>query len=117
VRQLRPAAKNLADATPDLTRTFVVLNHLFNMLGYNQNGKEGPDVLTRDEGYLFWLAWLNHDGAALFSSSDAHGTFRPVTVASTCQTLKQTVAEQGPGADVLLGVVGVLTDPALCGTG
>jgi phospholipid/cholesterol/gamma-HCH transport system substrate-binding protein len=117
VRQLRPAAKDLSAATPDLTRSFVVLNHLFNMLGYNQNGREGPDVTARDEGYLFWLAWLNHDGASLFSSSDAHGTFRPVTVASTCQTLKQIVAEQGEGADVLLGVVGALTDPSLCGTG
>ena len=116
VRNLNPAAKDLATATPDLTRSFVVLNHLFNMLGFNKNGREGPDVSARDEGYLFWLAWLNHDGAALFSSSDAHGTFRPVTIASTCQTLKQTVAEQGEDAAFLLGVVGVLTDPALCGT-
>jgi phospholipid/cholesterol/gamma-HCH transport system substrate-binding protein len=117
VRNLNPAAKDLSAATPDITRSFTVLNHLFNMLGYNKNGKEGPDVAARDEGYLFWLAWLNHDGAALFSSSDAHGTFRPVTVASTCQTLKQTVAEQGEDAAFLLGVVGVLTDPSLCGTG
>ncbi|MEA2273802.1 MAG: phospholipid/cholesterol/gamma-HCH transport system substrate-binding protein [Solirubrobacteraceae bacterium] len=116
VRQLRPAAKNLAGATPDLTRSFVVLNHLFNMLGFNPNGREGPDVATRDEGYLFWLAWLNHDGAALFSSSDAHGPFRPVTVASTCQTLKQTVAES-PELEFLQGLTAALTDPAVCGTG
>ena len=29
--------------TPDLTRSFTVLNHLFNMLGFNPNGREGPD--------------------------------------------------------------------------
>jgi len=116
VRQLRPAAKNLAKATPDLTRSFTVLNRLFNMVGFNSKGKEGPDVATRDEGYLFWLAWLNHDGAALFSSSDAHGPFRPVTVASTCQTLKQSVAEQ-PQLEFLQGLTAALTDPAVCGTG
>jgi hypothetical protein len=86
------------------------------MLGFNPNGREGPDVATRDEGYLFWLAWLNHDGAALFSSSDAHGPFRPVTVASTCQTLKQTVAES-PELEFLQGLTAALTDPAVCGTG
>ncbi|TML02740.1 MAG: MCE family protein, partial [Actinobacteria bacterium] len=84
VRDLKPASKNLARATPDLTRTFTVLNHLFNMVGFNPNGREGPDNPKRDEGFLFWLAWLNHNGAALFSSSDAHGPFRPVTLGAPC---------------------------------
>ena len=115
MRQLRPAARDLAKATPDLTRSFAVLNHLFNMLGFNKNGREGPDVANRDEGYLFWLAWLSHNGAALFSSSDAHGTFRPVTLASSCSTLTEIVGEH-PELEVLAGLAGALTDPALCGT-
>jgi phospholipid/cholesterol/gamma-HCH transport system substrate-binding protein len=65
------------------------------MVGFNPNGKEGPDVASRDEGFLFWLAWLNHDGGALFSSSDANGPFRPVTFASDCSVLKQIANENG----------------------
>jgi phospholipid/cholesterol/gamma-HCH transport system substrate-binding protein len=95
VRQLKPAADDLAKGTPSLTRTFTVINHLFNMVGFNPNGKEGPDVASRDEGFLFWLAWLNHDGGALFSSSDANGPFRPVTFASDCSVLKQIANENG----------------------
>ena len=43
---------------PGLTRTFTVLNHLFNMLANNPDGAEGPDVADRVEGYLFDLAWV-----------------------------------------------------------
>ena len=99
VRDLKPASKNLATATPDLTRTFTVLNHLFNMVGFNPNGKEGPDVAKRDEGFLFWIAWLDHNGDALFSSSDANGPFRPVTLGAPCSTLKQTGDAQPAAGD------------------
>jgi len=58
---------------------FLRFNHFLNLLGYNPGGKEGPDKATRQEGYLFWLAWLNHSATALFSNSDANGVFRPVT--------------------------------------
>lgn len=95
VRILRPAARNLAKATPDLTGTFSVLNNLFNMLGFNPNGTEGPDAPGRDEGFLFWLAWLNHDGGALFATSDANGPFRPVTFSAPCATLKEIANEEG----------------------
>lgn len=95
VRQLRPGVRNLAKATPDLTGAFEVINAFFNMAGFNPDGREGPTVATRDEGFLFWLAWLNHDGGALFSSSDANGPFRPVTAAATCSTLRQIVTEEG----------------------
>ena len=95
VRDLKPAADDLAKGTPSLTRTFTVLNHLFNMAGFNPGGRQGPTVANRDEGFLFWLAWLNHDGGALFSSSDANGPFRPVTAASDCSVLKQIADENG----------------------
>ena len=42
----RPApggARRSPTSTPDLTRSFVVLNHLFNMIGFNEDGREGPD--------------------------------------------------------------------------
>jgi phospholipid/cholesterol/gamma-HCH transport system substrate-binding protein len=113
VRNLKPASKNLANATPDLTSTFTVLNHLFNMVGFNPNGKEGPDVAKRDEGFLFWIAWLDHNGTALFSSSDANGPFRPVTLGAPCSTLKQT-GDANPPLGMILAPA--LSDPHVCGS-
>jgi phospholipid/cholesterol/gamma-HCH transport system substrate-binding protein len=98
VDALRPTARNLAKATPNLTGSFKTLNRLFNMVGYNPKGTEGPTVAGRDEGFLFWLAWLNHDGGALFGSSDANGPFRPVTAAATCETLQEIADENGGNA-------------------
>ena len=117
VRSLRAPAGQLADATPDLTRSFTVLNHLFNMVGYNQNGREAPGAAGRDEGYLFWIAWLDHIGTALFSSSDANGPFRPVTVGATCSTAKQIVGDNDPSGQLGMLLGPLLLDPNLCGGG
>ena len=76
VRSTTKPANELAAATPDLTSSFTVLNHLFNLVGYNPNGREDPSKDGREEGYLFWIAWLQHNGASLFSTSDANGPFR-----------------------------------------
>ncbi len=111
VRSLRPAARDLGQATPKLTQSFVVLNHLFNLLGYNRDGREAPGKAGRDEGYLYWIAWLQHNGASVFSSSDANGTFRPVTVAGTCGTLQQT-ANTNPALALLFAPA--LLDPKVC---
>lgn len=112
VRSLEPASRNLAKATPDLTRSFTVLNHLFNMVGFNPGGREGPDVAKRDEGFLFWIAWLDHNGASLFSSSDADGPFRPITLGANCSTLKQT-GDANPPLGMVLAPA--LSDPNVCG--
>ena len=114
VRQLRPAVHDLAEADPTLKRTIHQLNRLFNLLGYNQNGKEGPEVPGRDEGYLFQLAWLAHQSVQIFSGQDAHGVFRPLTPGGTCNIIRNTF-ESAPGNDFLIGVTGFLNDPALCG--
>ncbi|MBA3327697.1 MAG: MCE family protein [Solirubrobacterales bacterium] len=119
VRDLRPAARDLAQATPDLNRSFGVLNNLFNLLGYNEDGREGPGDKTRDEGYLFWLAWLGHNAGAVFATADAHGPLRPVTEQGNCSSLKAVIEEEGEGNPLagvaLRGLEGVFTDPRLCG--
>jgi phospholipid/cholesterol/gamma-HCH transport system substrate-binding protein len=117
VRKLPAPATRLAAATPDLTRSFTVLNHLFNMVGYNQNGREAPGAATRDEGYLFWIAWLDHIGSALFSSSDANGPFRPVTVGATCSTAKQLIDDNDSSGQLGMLLGPMLLDPNVCGTG
>jgi phospholipid/cholesterol/gamma-HCH transport system substrate-binding protein len=81
VRQLKPAAVNLAKATPNLGRTFGVLNHLVNMLGYNPGNPQ--------HGYLWWLAWLDHNARTLFSVQDANGVFRPLFLQASCASLLQ----------------------------
>jgi phospholipid/cholesterol/gamma-HCH transport system substrate-binding protein len=116
VTELRPAATSLATSTPDLTRSFTVLNHLFNLIGYNEDGREGPDDPTRDEGYLFWIAWLGHNGAAVFSTSEPNGILRPVALQVTCGTLKQTIAEE-PELEFLQGLTGALFDDRVCAQG
>lgn len=113
VKQLRPAAQGVAKATPDLTRSFVILNRLFDLLGYNDKGRQSPDIAGRDEGFLFQVAWAGHQAVNLFSSSDAHGTFRPTTAAGTCATLEQLAKEEG--AEFLLGLTPILTSAGACG--
>ena len=113
VRSTTTPAAQLATAAPDLDRTFGVLNHFLNMVGYNRNGREAPSNDAREEGYLFWAAWLQHNGAALFSTSDANGPFRAVTLGGTCGVLKSLAGETPPINQTLLPA---LTDPRVCGT-
>jgi phospholipid/cholesterol/gamma-HCH transport system substrate-binding protein len=115
VRDLRPAARNLAAATPALGRSFARLNRFLNMLAYNPNGREDPSNAARQEGYLFWAAWLQHMATQLFSSADAHGTFRPVTLAAPCATVEQLVREE-PQLEFLAMLTPILTDSAACAT-
>jgi phospholipid/cholesterol/gamma-HCH transport system substrate-binding protein len=116
VRDLRPVSERLAKAGPDLTQVFLRFNRFLNLLGYNQNGKEGPDNAARQEGYLFWLAWLNHSATQLFSSSDAHGTLRPVTIAAPCATLAQVLAAQ-PELEFTSVLTPLLTESSACNGG
>ena len=109
-RDIRVPAAQLAKATPDLTGTFESLNALFNLISLNPGGREGPEKgKERQEGYLFWIAWLNHMATQLFSNSDAHGTLRPITLASTCSSLEQLVAEE-PELAFIQGLTGVLVE-------
>ncbi len=115
VRDLLPAATRLADASPNVTQVVTHFNHFLNLLGYNQNGPEGPENAARQEGYLFYLAWLNHVGVELFSSSDAHGVLRPTTIASPCSAITQIITQQ-PQLEFLSGLTPILTDSAACAT-
>ena len=105
IRNLRPAAVNLAQATPNLGKVFTVVNNLVNMLGYNPGNTE--------HGYLFWLAWLFHDGRTLFSTQDANGDYRPIFLQANCATLA-SIANGFPGAEALYDLTPILSDVGLC---
>jgi hypothetical protein len=112
VRNLKLPASRLADATPDLTRSFVVLNHLFDLLAYNENGAEAPHA-GRNESYLFWVAWVTHLTENVFNTADAHGSYRPVFLAATCNTFSSLVGENALAA-IFLNLTPILTNPGLC---
>jgi hypothetical protein len=121
VRNLRPAAVNLgqptvlqtsngpvhlAAATSNFSNVFTVLNYLFNMLGYSPGGGQ--------HGYLWWLAWLNHNARTLFSVQDANGDFRPLFLQASCATYSQIVQNQGPLSVLVLNLLPILGNTGLC---
>lgn len=110
VRNLRPASVHLATATPNLSKTFAVLNHLFNMLGYSPH----PSAGVSQNGYLWWLAWLDHNARTLFSVQDANGDFRPLFIQASCASYAQIVDNFPPGAESLLNLTPILTSTNLC---
>jgi phospholipid/cholesterol/gamma-HCH transport system substrate-binding protein len=105
VRNLRPAAVNLASAAPNLGRVFGVVNNLVNMIGFNPGNTE--------HGYLFWLAWLFHNGRTLFGTQDANGDYRPIFLQANCATLA-SLANGFPGAAALYGLTPILSNLGLC---
>jgi phospholipid/cholesterol/gamma-HCH transport system substrate-binding protein len=101
VRDLRPAARDLAAVTPRLTTSLDVTNELLNELAYNPPGSE--------EGFLFWTAWANHDGASVFAQQDAHGPIRRGLVVTSCSSLAllQNIGLASPA----LGTLATLLNP------
>jgi phospholipid/cholesterol/gamma-HCH transport system substrate-binding protein len=106
VRNLRPAAIKLANATPNLRKVFVTLNHFENDLGYFPGGDQ--------HGYLWWLSWLGHIGRTLFSTQDANGDFRPIFLQASCDTLANLVNINGAFGSIYNVVTTILTDAQLC---
>jgi phospholipid/cholesterol/gamma-HCH transport system substrate-binding protein len=78
VKHLKQAADPLAQTTGGLKSGIKNLNRLLNVLAFNPSGSE--------EGYLFWLSWLNHNTNSLFTLQDANGPLRRGLVLLTCQT-------------------------------
>ena len=111
VKQLRPAMRDLAAATPNLTRSFKVINVLLNTLAYNPPG-------DTSEGYLFWLSWLNHVGTTVFQTQDAHGPIRHGLIVLNCATaqLLESTAAASPNLGVLVALLNAPTADEICPT-
>jgi phospholipid/cholesterol/gamma-HCH transport system substrate-binding protein len=99
-RNLGRAARDLSRAGPDITSSFKELNRLFNMGAYNPGGAEGISSAcetgggcsgterNRNEGYLYWLAWVTHNTTSIFSTRDPQGDFRrAATGGVSCNSL------------------------------
>jgi phospholipid/cholesterol/gamma-HCH transport system substrate-binding protein len=92
VRDLKPAAQRLAKATPRLTDIGTEINRLGNMVAYNPDGANPPGSPNRDEGYLYWLAWLGHNANSVFQAGDAHGFYRRVYFTGSCDSMASVLA-------------------------
>jgi phospholipid/cholesterol/gamma-HCH transport system substrate-binding protein len=109
IPNLTAAARRLSRATPGLTVVGKKINRLGNMAAYNPNGAEPPGAPGRDEGYLFWAAWLGHVGNSVFSTGDAHGFLRRIYLTMGCDEA-QSLIGASPFAPLVTGL-GVLFDP------
>jgi phospholipid/cholesterol/gamma-HCH transport system substrate-binding protein len=120
---VRTARPYIHKASPDLRKSFFELNRLFNMLSHNPGGHEELDTTgtaeahianrQRDEGFLFWLAWVAQNTTSIMSTGDAHGNFRRFTVSASCSTIRGLVQDE-TGLELLLGLTEFLSDPGLC---
>jgi phospholipid/cholesterol/gamma-HCH transport system substrate-binding protein len=109
VRDLRPAARSLARTTPRLTDLTTVVNRLGNMAAYNPKGAEPPGTAGRDEGYLYWLSWLSHNGDSVFQAQDANGVYRRIYFTASCASI-ESILTSSPLAP-LVTRLGAVTGP------
>jgi phospholipid/cholesterol/gamma-HCH transport system substrate-binding protein len=113
---LNVAAKRYAKASPKLTTLGKEVNRLGNMAAYNPHGAQGCPGGTcdpqpagkpqRDEGYLYWAAWLSHNGNSVFANQDANGLYRRIYLSASCSNVLN-VLNSSPLAPVVtpLGAV------------
>jgi phospholipid/cholesterol/gamma-HCH transport system substrate-binding protein len=108
VKQLAIAAQHLEPAAPRLTRTAKFLNVLLNELAYNPPGSQ--------EGFLYWAAWLNHAGASIFSTQDAHGAIRRGLFITDCTSLGvlQAIQALNPQLKTLIDLLNAPTQQQVC---
>jgi phospholipid/cholesterol/gamma-HCH transport system substrate-binding protein len=97
---LRVAARGVSKATPDLTTSFEQVNRFFNMGAFNPNGAEGlagrsvAEQRSRQEGFLYWLAWTAQNGTSLFSTADGQGPWRRVTICGVPAPVLASIIER-----------------------
>jgi phospholipid/cholesterol/gamma-HCH transport system substrate-binding protein len=110
VKILRPAARDLADLTPDFTSILKTANYILNTAAYNPPGS--------DEGYLFWISWLNHIGPTVFSTQDAHGPIRRGALFFSCSGLGllDTLKTVNPQLGTIIGLTNAPAKNEVCST-
>jgi phospholipid/cholesterol/gamma-HCH transport system substrate-binding protein len=92
IAPLRGAAERYSQASPKLTVLAQELNRLGNMAGYNPHGAEDPGTSGRDEGYLYWAAYLSHVGDTVFANQDANGLYRRIYFTLSCTNAANMLA-------------------------
>ncbi len=93
LKHVNQLSQPLATTTTSLTKGFDNLNLLLNALAYNPPG-------AKDEGYLFWASWLNHNTNAVFFTQDAGGPLRHAS--SSCHATPPGPPRRSPASDPFL---------------
>jgi phospholipid/cholesterol/gamma-HCH transport system substrate-binding protein len=108
VKHLKAAGGPLAKTAKGLQPGLTDLNKVLNTLAYNP---EGPE-----EGYLFWLSWLNHNTNAVFLTQDATGPLRHGMIILSCQTarLAENTARPRPFLLTLQQLTRIPTSEEVC---
>jgi phospholipid/cholesterol/gamma-HCH transport system substrate-binding protein len=78
VTHIAQISQGLGATTPPLKLAFTRLNGALNAAAYNPAGS--------DEGFLFYVPWLNHDLTADYLLQDAYGPLRRGLVLVSCST-------------------------------
>ena len=78
VRHVAQISQGLGLSTPGLKTGFTDLNTGLNALAFNPPGDQ--------EGFLFYVPWLNHDLNATYALQDAYGPIRRGIVLESCST-------------------------------
>lgn len=104
VRSLESPAMKLAKAAPNLDKTFSVVNHLLNLVGYNPTGQ-----YANAHGYLWWLSWLGHVGRTVFGVQDGNGDYRQAFVQLSCASISQILNGLNPQLLQLVDALGLLS--------
>jgi phospholipid/cholesterol/gamma-HCH transport system substrate-binding protein len=100
---LNVAAKRYSKASPKLTVLTKQINRLGNMAAYNPHGAQGCPAGNcnpqpagqppRDEGFLYWAAWLGHVGNTVFQNGDANGLYRRIYFTASCANVLNILTE------------------------
>ena len=102
---------------PTSARRCSGLNRFFDIGAYNPGGSEGisdacenggtctPDERARNEGYMYWLAWVAQNTVSVFSTADAQGPFRRASMGGvSCGTLQNVLGQTGV-PDPVVGLI------------
>jgi phospholipid/cholesterol/gamma-HCH transport system substrate-binding protein len=105
VPDVRKAADRYSEAAPALTTVGKKVNRLANMAAFNPNGAEPAGTEGRDEGYLYWAAWLGHNGNTVFSAGDGNGFYRRIYFTVGCDQLIEMVRSSVAAVEAINEIV------------
>jgi phospholipid/cholesterol/gamma-HCH transport system substrate-binding protein len=102
IEQFQPSLRDFAHASPDLAKSFAVLNELFNELAYNPGPEQG--------GFLFFADWGTHDLDSVVANGEAHGAVGQALLYFNCGLV--SILEDAEGIDPTVKLIlGLLNPP------
>ena len=116
VDDLKTAATDYASAAPRLTTIAQKVNRLGNMAAYNPGGAQpacssgaiAAGTCSRDEGYLYWAAWLGHNSTNVFGQGDGNGFYRRIYLTLGCDQVINIISlgsgTPNPVAELVTGL-------------